>query len=147
MNAQGNIKLYLDTSVYNRPFDDQSQPRIFIETISFVVILGMIETNQFELSTSSVLIYENSRNPFQLRKMWVNNCISYSKHFIKVDLFVKKRAKELGLDSIRSMDSLHLACAEAMRCKYFVTCDDRIIRRYKGRINVQSPANFISEMI
>jgi len=146
MNNQGNAKIYLDTSVYNRPFDDQSQPRIFIETLSFVVILGMIDTNQLELSTSSVLIYENSRNPFQLRKMWVDNCISYSQHFIKVDLSIKKRAGELEAYSIKPMDSLHIACAEAMNCECFITCDDRIIKRYNGHINAQTPINFISEM-
>jgi hypothetical protein len=26
------MKIYLDTSVYNRPFDDQTQVKIFLET-------------------------------------------------------------------------------------------------------------------
>ncbi len=146
MNDKRKTKIYLDTSVYNRPFDDQSQPRICIETLSFVAILEMIQTDQLELSTSSVLIYENSRNPFQLRKKWVNSCIALSKHFVKVDLAIKKRAKAIESDSVKAMDSLHLACAEAMNCDCFITCDDRIIKRYKGRINVQNPANFIIRM-
>ena len=33
------IKVYLDTSVYNRPFDDQSQIRIRLETEAFLSIL------------------------------------------------------------------------------------------------------------
>ena len=32
-------KVYLDTSVYNRPFDDQNQTRIRLETESFLSIL------------------------------------------------------------------------------------------------------------
>ncbi len=28
------MKVYLDTSVYNRPFDDQTQPRIWLETMA-----------------------------------------------------------------------------------------------------------------
>ncbi len=146
MEDQENIKIYLDTSVYNRPFDDQSQPRIFIETLSFVVILGMIEANQLDLSTSSVLLYENKRNPFKLRKMWVDKCISYSRHFIKIDFAIKKRAKELESESIKAMDSLHLACAESMNSSYFITCDDHIIKRYKGGMKVQNPVNFIAEI-
>ena len=37
------MKVYLDTSVYNRPFDDQTQPRICLETLAFVVVLQMVE--------------------------------------------------------------------------------------------------------
>ena len=37
-------RIYLDTSVYNRPFDDQTQPRIWLETLAFAVILQMVES-------------------------------------------------------------------------------------------------------
>lgn len=56
-------KIYLDTSAYNRPFDDQTQPKIFLETQAIVIIFQMIETKMVELMGSSVLEYENSRNP------------------------------------------------------------------------------------
>jgi hypothetical protein len=137
------LKLYLDTSVYNRPFDDQSQPRICIETLAFVSILQMLGANEAELITSSVLAYENSRNPFQLRRMWVNYCMRCSKYFVKVNASIKKRAIAIESGSVKSMDSLHIACAEASNCNYFITCDDRIIKRYKGSIKAQSPVDFI----
>ena len=35
--------LYLDNSVLNRPFDDQRQPRIWLETLSFSLVLTLIE--------------------------------------------------------------------------------------------------------
>ena len=68
------MKVYLDTSVYNRPFDDQAQPRIWLETLAFAVILQMVEAGTVELVTSSVLEYENSRNPFLVRRNWVAHC-------------------------------------------------------------------------
>lgn len=34
-------RVYLDTSVYNRPFDDQTQPKIFLETQAVTLILQM----------------------------------------------------------------------------------------------------------
>jgi hypothetical protein len=37
------VKIYLDTSVYDRPFDDQTQPRIWLATLSFAAIMQMIE--------------------------------------------------------------------------------------------------------
>ena len=62
------IRVYLDTSIYNRPFDDQTKPKIHLETQAVIVILQMIESKLIELVSSSVLEYENSRNPFpQLR--------------------------------------------------------------------------------
>ena len=58
------LRIYLDTSVYNRPFDDQTQPRIWFETLAFGVILQMVAADTVELVNSTVVEYENSRNPF-----------------------------------------------------------------------------------
>lgn len=58
-------KIYLDTSAYNRPFDDQTQPKIFLESQAVAIILEMVETRMVELVSSSVLEYENNRNPCQ----------------------------------------------------------------------------------
>ncbi|MEH2056455.1 MAG: hypothetical protein V7K97_09930 [Nostoc sp.] len=57
-------RVYLDTSIYNRPFDDQTQPKVFLETQAVILILQMVEAKLIELVSSSVLEYENSRNPF-----------------------------------------------------------------------------------
>ena len=49
--------------------------------------------------------------------------------------------KSQGLGSV---DALHLACAEKARAEYFITCDDRIIKRYRGRkLKVMNPVNFV----
>ncbi|GGA02700.1 hypothetical protein [Okeania sp. KiyG1] len=42
------IRVYLDTSVYNRPFDDQTQNKIALETEAVLLILGMIENREIE---------------------------------------------------------------------------------------------------
>jgi hypothetical protein len=60
------MRIYLDTSVLNRPFDDQSQVKIFLETQAFLLILTLIESQQIALVGSSVLDYENSRKIYQL---------------------------------------------------------------------------------
>ena len=49
------MEVYLDTSIYNRPFDDQAQPKIFLETQAVTVILQMVEAELVELVSSSVL--------------------------------------------------------------------------------------------
>jgi len=62
------LRVYLDTSVYNRLFDDQKQPRVWLETQSLVLVLQMVEAGDAELASSSILGYENSRNPFPTRR-------------------------------------------------------------------------------
>ncbi|WP_245911951.1 hypothetical protein [Brunnivagina elsteri] len=54
------MKIYVDTSVFNRPFDDQTQPRIALETQALQIVLRLVETQAVEMVSSSVLEYENS---------------------------------------------------------------------------------------
>jgi predicted nucleic acid-binding protein len=138
--------IYLDTNVYNRPFDDQTQLRISLETLAFISILQMIETNQITLVTSTVLVLENDYNPFPVRQQWVNYCLNYTKHHQTVNDNIRHRAKQLESKALKSRDALHLACAEVAACDYFLTCDDLLIKRYKGTLQVNSPVDFVLEL-
>ncbi|MBM3837205.1 MAG: hypothetical protein FJ398_04445 [Verrucomicrobia bacterium] len=60
--------LYLDNSVLNRPFDNQRQPRIWLETLSFSLVLTLIEAGDAKLIRSPIHDLENSRNPFPVRR-------------------------------------------------------------------------------
>ena len=138
------MKVYLDTSVYNRPFDDQTQPRIWLETLAFAVILQMVETGSLELVTSSVLEYENNRNPFRLRRNWVARCSGLASVHHEVDEDIKGRAEELEQQGLKAVDALHVACAEAAGSEYFLTCDDQLVRRYRGeKLRVLNPVDFV----
>ena len=37
-------------------------------------------------------------------------------------------------NNITQLDALHIACAEAQQVDRFITCDDRLIKRYKNAI-------------
>lgn len=65
------VRIYLDTGVYNRPFDDQGQARIWLETLAFSVILQMLEDEHAALISSTVIDYENNRNSDDVRRGWV----------------------------------------------------------------------------
>lgn len=56
--------VYLDVNVYNRPFDDQSQVRIRLETISIFSIMQRIKRKDLSLIWSFIIDYENSLNPY-----------------------------------------------------------------------------------
>lgn len=146
LSTRGNPRVYLDTCAYNRPFDDQSQPRIWLETLAFSVIMLMIESHAVTLVTSSVLAYENSFNPDELAHDWVLRCVRLAQHSQPVNPDIKWRAEALEKAGFGAVDALHLACAEAADCDYFVTCDDRLVRRYRkhrARLKVCNPVEFV----
>ncbi|GBL13158.1 hypothetical protein MTo_00448 [Microcystis aeruginosa NIES-1211] len=50
------LKVYLDTSVLNRIFDDQTQARIYLESISMQLIFLLVENETIEIVSSDVLV-------------------------------------------------------------------------------------------
>lgn len=56
-------KIYLDMNIYNRPFDDQAQVKIKLETIAVFAIFVMVKARKMNLAWSFILDYENSMNP------------------------------------------------------------------------------------
>ncbi len=58
------MKAYLDTSALNRIFDDQSQPRIYLESSSMLVVFVLIENQVVDIVSSDVLLFENLQNPY-----------------------------------------------------------------------------------
>jgi len=57
------MKIYLDLCIYNRPFDDQGQPRIVVETVEFMFLLEKAINKEMTIINSFVLEYENSKSP------------------------------------------------------------------------------------
>jgi len=137
------MKIYLDNSVLNRPFDDQSIPEIRLETVAIFFIFELIENRKIKLVNSSVIEYENSKNPFPERKIWISTYLSKATFYQKLNSKVKQRAKEINKLKLPPIDSLHLASAEAVRVDYFLTCDYDVIRKYKGELRVINPIDFI----
>ncbi|PSB05850.1 PIN domain-containing protein [filamentous cyanobacterium CCP2] len=140
-------RVYLDTSTYNRPFDDQTQPKIFLETQAVIIILQMVEVKAIELISSSVLEYENNRNPYPIKQEAMNRYLQLAELRQEVDEAIRKRAEELEKDGLKAIDALHVACAEVVNSDYFITCDKRLINRCSELImKVMNPADFVLEM-
>ena len=122
--------LYLDMNIYNRPFDDQGQMRIRLETVAITMIFALIESGHFSARWSFVLDYENSRNPFPERRAYVRYLAQSCDSTVVPDESIRELAKRLSdQHRVRRRDALHLACAEWSGCYYLVTCDDRLIRQ------------------
>jgi len=73
-------RLYLDNCCFNRPYDDQTNLLVRLETEAKLFIQQAILHKSFDLVWSYILDYENSVNPYQNRKQAIvkwekNSCI------------------------------------------------------------------------
>ena len=55
------LKVYLDTSVLNRIFDDQTQARIYLESISMQLIFLLVENEAIEIVSSDALVSSRAK--------------------------------------------------------------------------------------
>ncbi|MBD2776105.1 PIN domain-containing protein [Iningainema tapete] len=134
------MKVYLDTSALNRIFDDQLQARIYLEATSMQLIFLLIEHGAVELISSDALVFETQRNPYNNRQNFVQQVLQKANYFQKIDHTVTTAAQYIEIhDKIKGVDSLHLACAEVAGADCFVTCDDRMIKRYIGTVEIKTP--------
>ena len=150
------MKIYLDMNIYNRIFDDQNQIKIKFETMAIDVIFELVEKGTYKLVWSFMLHDENIGNPFSNRREYVNLLSAACSETVEPSIAIKQIAQEImTLSHARAKDSLHLACAISSNCKYFITCDERLIRTINANINnirnitgemkVLNPIDFLRE--
>jgi predicted nucleic acid-binding protein len=141
------IKVYLDNCSYNRPFDDQRQIRIFLETQAKLHIQHLITDNELVLACSYMSIYENSNNPHEERRFSIADFFSHASLFVDYDKAenVEMKAAEIMEQNINNKDAIHIACAIEAECDYFITTDDDLIKKYTGNdIIICSPVELIN---
>ena len=143
------MKLYLDNCCFNRPFDNQSQLRIRLESEAKLKIQEEIQTGNIELIWSYILDYENDKNPFAERKYRISEWKKYAIEDVRESNELIEEAASLNKKGLSKIDSLHLACAINSKCEYFLTTDDKILRLSIAvkEININDPIGFIKEVL
>ena len=143
------MKIYLDNCCFNRPFDDQTQISIRLESEAKLKIQEEIRDGKIRLVWSYILDYENDKNPFKERKTQIDGWKRYAIIDIQENNELLETADSLSQQGIKKFDSLHIACAILSKSKYFLTTDDNILRRSKliETINVNDPIGFIKEVL
>ncbi|MBN1657885.1 MAG: PIN domain-containing protein [Anaerolineae bacterium] len=144
------MKIYLDTCSLQRPLDTKAQTRIILEADAILGILALCEAGTVELISSDALLYETSRTPNVTRQEYAYETLSKAAAFVKLDEQVERRARELYEAGIEPLDALHLASAETGRADLFCTCDDRLLKRARNILGLQtrvvSPLEAIEEL-
>jgi hypothetical protein len=139
------MRIYMDNCCFNRPFDNQAQVRVRLETEAKLRIQERVVAGEIELAWSYILDYENAANPFEERRAAIN---SWSKRSV-VDVIetpqLLDNAKSLVVLGLRNKDALHVASAVEASCDYFLTTDDSLLKKLAryNRIKAADPTAFI----
>jgi predicted nucleic acid-binding protein len=132
------IRLYLDLCCFNRPFDDQGQARVRLETDAKLELQAHVSTGHVELIWSYVLDYENARNPFEDRRESIARWRSMAVHRVQETEATRLLARQLANAGIKPYDALHAACAMAGAATLFVSTDDVLLKRLKASSSLKA---------
>lgn len=141
------MRLYLDLCCFNRPFDDQSQILVRLQTEAKLMVQEQISSGRHELIWSAILDLENDRNPDVERMKAVSAWKSLAMADLDTTDAIEQIATNLQRQGLKAMDALHLASAIEAKVDRFLTVDHAILRKMKNdqRILVIDPIDLIRE--
>lgn len=144
------MKIYLDNCCLNRPFDDQSFPRIRLESEAVKAILSLCDETEWTLLSSDVLAHEIKQIAHPGKREYLQLIISSAQLHIKLQPIFRERAKFFEQNGIKAFDALHLACAEA-HADVLLTTDDKFIKRAVALTDVDvvvsNPLSWVEEVL
>lgn len=146
------MRIYLDVCCLNRPFDDQTQDRIHLESEAVILILKRVRSGNWEWISSEAVDFEVRQTPDVERRRRVESLIRYADRTILIETSIVKRASELKEIGFGAYDALHLACAEHSNADVFLTSDDKLLRLSREcssilNIKVDNPLMWLKEVI
>lgn len=145
------MRIYLDNCCYNRPFDDQTQDRIHLESEAVLAVLKRGQTGLYQIIGSDILELEMN----QMRDIVKRTCVRELYKAAAVHGFyteeTRRRSQEIMKQSkIRTFDSLHIALAEALQADVLLTTDDKLEKmaaKLELKVKVMNPLKFMWEEI
>lgn len=146
------LKIYIDNSALNRPFDDQSQERVRLETEAVILLLSRLERKEWTWLGSRALEIEIDKAPDAEQQSRLRRVIEFVSLTIELGEKELTRAKDLHKMGFVGFDAVHLACAESGKADIFLTTDDRLLKlakRLAKKINVkvENPLDWMKEMM
>jgi hypothetical protein len=131
------LRLFFDTCCLNRPWDDQSQIRIHLESEAVLYLIEAARLGRIEMVTSDYLLAEILCQPDSGRCFNVMALTTPAALHISQSGAIEQKAKSLAPFHILGNDALHVVTAEAAQCDFLLTTDDRFQNRCQ-RAAVQS---------
>jgi predicted nucleic acid-binding protein len=133
----------MDNCCFNRPFDDQRQLRIWLETQAKLFIQQEVLEGKYHIAWSYVLDYEIGISPFKERKeqfmLWKN----IAKCFCTEEETILLEAEKLRANNFKAIDALHVASAKYMGCDYIITTEKKMLNKDVPNIQIIDPIGFL----
>jgi len=143
------MKIYMDVCCLNRPFDDQTQSKIRIESDAILAILSKCISGEWQLIASEVLDIEINNTPDKWRRNKVYQLYKLAKERVILNDKIIERALEIQNFGIKAFDSLHIASAECSKADIFLTTDKNLLKvagRLKLNIKTANPLSWFMEV-
>jgi predicted nucleic acid-binding protein len=137
--------IYLDTCSLQRPLDDRSQPRIYLEAEAVLTLLRLVEAEKLKLLSSDVLQFEISNIADFNRKSEAQLMLKLAWHTASIQLNTRQLAEQIIATGIKPLDALHTAVAIENQAQYFCTCDDKLLKKLKT-LNFNQQTKFLSPL-
>lgn len=142
------MRVYLDMCCYNRPYDDQSQIRVSLETQAKLHIQDLIQRKRLELVASYMLRYECGQNPYEMRRKAIMQFVdTHTTAYVGLERKdeIVSLATEIMRTGVKFKDACHVASAVYANCEYFISTDKRLLKYKTDRIKLVSPIDFVTE--
>ena len=141
------LKIYLDNCCYNRPFDEQDQNLIILETEAKLIIQGKVKKGLHSLVWSFMLDSENDDNPSEEKREVIKPWKKVAIEYCSASLDILENAKEYMKLGLKHKDAIHLACAVKHKCDYLITTDKKFKNKNNlvKEIEIVNPMTFILE--
>jgi len=139
-------KIYLDNCSYNRPFDNQDQMKIHMETEAKLFIQEGVREGVYSLCWSYMLDYENNKNPYDEKRSMIAPWKDISDDYCPSSSSVLSRGNDIMKLGVKANDALHISCAIEQQCEYFITTDSRLTNKVIDDIIIINPIDFVREM-
>lgn len=141
------MRVYLDNCCYNRPFDDQGQVRIRLETEAKLRVQALMRTGEIEYAWSKVLDYELGQSPYFDQIGEIGDWAEWATVYVDMDDSIVADGASIMKYGIKRMDALHLASAMSAECDWFLTTDKGILKHLSslGEMRIANPVDFALE--
>lgn len=131
------MRIYLDLCCFNRPYDDQSQLRVHLETVAKLSLQEKVRLGECDLLWSAVLDFENSKNPYLEHMQAISQWRTLAVNCVMAGPEVIALAEPLKASGVQAFDALHVASALVGQADLFITTDDRLLKRVRHVLGVK----------
>ena len=146
------MRIYLDVCCLHRPFDDQSQERIRLESEAVKLVFDSHAKGQIDLVGSEAIEDEVLRNPDEEKRSAVWSLLQVLNERLVLDERALSLARSYAGQGMGRMDAVHLALAEVGDCDILLTTDDLFLQKVRTllsppRVRVDNPAKWVVEVL